>query len=118
MKPSSITPIALFSVLACVTIAGKAHTEEVDAASLPGKVMCGYQGWFRCPRDAGNLGWVHWSRDGRQIAPETLSFEMWPDMAEYGSKERFPAPGFTYPDVAKLTRMRAVVHRAELEGSP
>jgi hypothetical protein len=98
MKRSSITPIALLSVLACVTIAGKAKTEDVDATSLQGKVMCGYQGWFRCPGDAANLGWVHWSRDWRRIVPETLSFEMWPDMAEYGPKERFPAPGFTHPD--------------------
>lgn len=60
--------------------------------------MCGYQGWFRCPGDAANLGWVHWSRDGRRIAADTLTFEMWPDLSEYGADERFPAPGFTYPD--------------------
>jgi hypothetical protein len=70
----------------------------VDTTSLRGKVMCGYQGWFRCPGDAAGLGWVHWSRDSRRIAPETLTFEMWPDMTEYGPKERFPAPGFSYPE--------------------
>ena len=70
----------------------------VDASSMRGKVMCGYQGWFRCPGDAAGMGWVHWSRDGRRIAPETLTFEMWPDLAEYGADERHPAPGFTHPD--------------------
>jgi hypothetical protein len=97
MNRSSVAPIALLTVVACFTIAGKAQTEDLDATSLRGKVMCGYQGWFRCPGDAANLGWVHWSRDWRRIAPETLTFEMWPDMTDYGLKERFPAPGFTYP---------------------
>jgi hypothetical protein len=97
MNRSSVAPIALLTVVACFTIVGKAQTEDLDATSLRGKVMCGYQGWFRCPGDAANLGWVHWSRDWRRIAPETLTFEMWPDMTDYGLKERFPAPGFTYP---------------------
>ena len=70
----------------------------VDAASLRNKILCGYQGWFRCPGDASGLGWVHWSRDAGAIRPETLTFEMWPDMGEYGADERFPVPGFTYPD--------------------
>jgi hypothetical protein len=72
---------------------GRADT--VDAGSVRGKVMCGYQGWFRCPNDAANMGWIHWSRDSQQIATNLLTFEMWPDMTEYS--ERYPAPGFTYP---------------------
>ncbi len=74
------------------------HVGTVDATSLKGKVMCGYQGWFRCPGDAAGMGWVHWSRDARRIAPDLLTFEMWPDMTNYSASERFPAPGFTYPD--------------------
>jgi len=50
----------------------------VDATTIRGKVMCGYQGWFRCPGDAANMGWVHWSRDSARIAPDTLTFEMCP----------------------------------------
>ena len=73
-------------------------TSSVDTTSVRGKVMCGYQGWFRCPGDAAAMGWVHWSRDGRRIAPELLSFELWPDMTEYSPAERYPAPGFSYPD--------------------
>lgn len=70
----------------------------VSRKGLEGKVLCGYQGWFRCPGDAANLGWVHWSRDSQRLAPETLTFEMWPDLQEYSREERFAAPGFTYPD--------------------
>src|SRR5579862_3948211 len=67
----------------------------VDAGSLRGKVLCGYQGWFRCPGDGAQEGWVHWSRDSQRLLPGTLTFEMWPDMTEYPANERFAAPGFT-----------------------
>jgi hypothetical protein len=70
----------------------------VDATSLHKKVLCGYQGWFRAPGDGTNQGWGHWSRAGDHIAPDTLSFEMWPDLSEFTAKEKYPAPGFTYPD--------------------
>src|SRR5262249_34858176 len=76
--------------------APQARVEVVDAASLRGKVLCGYQGWFRCTGDAAELGWAHWSRDPKRIAPDTLTFEMWPDMSEDTAAERFPAPGFTH----------------------
>src|SRR5262249_19854596 len=39
-----------------------------------------------------------WSRSGSRIAPETLTFDMWPDLSEYSDEELYPAPGFTYPD--------------------
>jgi hypothetical protein len=74
------------------------EVKAVDATSLDKKVMCGYQGWFRCPGDATDQGWIHWSRDSRRITPETLTFEMWPDMTEYAREERFSAADFKYPD--------------------
>lgn len=70
----------------------------VDATTVRGKVLCGYQGWFRCPGDPSGMGWVHWSRDQHRIAPGTLTFDMWPDMTEFGPAERFAAPGFTDSD--------------------
>jgi len=84
-------------LLSLVMLLGAAN-EKVDASTIQGKTMCGYQGWFRCPGDAGGRGWVHWSGDGKRIVPETLTFEMWPDMTEYGADEQSDAPGFTYPD--------------------
>ena len=75
--------------------------EPVDAQGLRGKIMCGYQAWFRCPGDAAQMGWIHWSRDAKRITPETLTIDLWPDMSEYGPDERYPAPGFTYPNGAQ-----------------
>jgi hypothetical protein len=75
-----------------------AASAGVDTSTLTGKVMCGYQGWFRCPGDAAGLGWIHWSRESKRIAPTTLTFEMWPDLGDYTAAERFPAPGFSHAD--------------------
>src|SRR5260370_42489873 len=55
---------------------------EIDATSLRHKVLCGYQGWFRCPDDPAKEGWRHWSRDAKKIGPDLATFEMWPDMTE------------------------------------
>ncbi|MDR3403734.1 MAG: sulfatase-like hydrolase/transferase [Chthoniobacter sp.] len=81
------------------TAAAESHTDAsqvVDATSMHKKVMSGYQGWFRCPGDASNMGWIHYSRG--PITPASLTFEMWPDVHEFSKDERFAAPGFTLPD--------------------
>jgi hypothetical protein len=75
-----------------------ATATQVDPKTLHGKIMCGYQGWFRCPGDAARMGWIHWSHTSERIAPETLCFEMWPDVSKYGPGERFAVPSFTYPN--------------------
>ena len=87
----------LAQVALVLALGAAAPVERVDASSIRGKVMCGYQGWFRCPGDPAGGGWRHWSRNGGRIGPDTLTFEMWPDMTEYGDGERYPAPGFTFP---------------------
>ena len=70
----------------------------IDATTLRHKVLCGYQGWFRCPGDPADEGWRHWGRNPKKLTPRTLTVEMWPDMAEYTAEEKYPAPGFTHPD--------------------
>jgi hypothetical protein len=70
----------------------------VDRTTLHKKVLCGYQGWFRCPGDGLN-SWFHWSSSQTQITTNTLTFEMWPDMTDYSN--RYAAPGFTLPGGAQ-----------------
>jgi hypothetical protein len=70
----------------------------VDASTLRHKIMCGYQGWFNCPGDGANLGWVHWSKTAQKLTPGSVHVDYWPDMTEYTKEERYSAPGFTYPD--------------------
>ena len=87
----------LWSVHGQNGIAGDAP-EIIDPSTIHRRVLCGYQGWFRCPGDPAGMGWVHWSRRSDRITPETLTFEMWPDMDEYAEDEKYLVPGFSYPD--------------------
>jgi len=85
--------------LACVAADAPPGTSvPIDASTLRHKVLCGYQGWFRCPGDPGGEGWRHWSRRGDRIDPGSLTVEMWPDLAEFTDAEKYDAPGFTHPD--------------------
>ncbi|WP_435016923.1 glycoside hydrolase family 71/99-like protein [Tundrisphaera sp. TA3] len=98
-RSSQILPgvIAVLSAIAPAPARVDA-ADRVDATTMHRKLMCGYQGWFRCPGDPADEGWVHWSRDTRAISPRSLTFEMWPDTSELTPEERYPAPGFTHPD--------------------
>lgn len=71
---------------------------DIDASTLSGRVLAGYQGWFRAPGDGTESGWVHWSRDSNRLTPRSLTFEMWPDLRDFPESDLVPAPGFTLPD--------------------
>lgn len=53
--------------------------EPPDNRTLKGKMMTGYQGWFRTPNDPEGRGWVHWGNIGQG----NFSTDMWPDVSEY-----------------------------------
>lgn len=104
----SISPVRtnwllLLILSACVVIHPCAAQDEnrsavVDATSLRHKVLCGYQGWFRCPSDGTGEGGLQWSRRSTSLTAESVTVEMWPDMAEYGPNERYPIPDFRGAD--------------------
>jgi hypothetical protein len=50
-----------------------------DNTTLKGKVMTGYQGWFRTPNDPDGGGWVHWGN----IQEGLFSIDQWPDVSQY-----------------------------------
>jgi hypothetical protein len=77
---------------------GGEFPDVIDATTLEAKVLCGYQGWFRCPGDKSKLGWVHWSRNSDKITKNSLTVEMWPDMSELSDDERFSVAGFHHAD--------------------
>jgi len=66
--------------------------DDVDRSTLGGKVMAGYQGWFRTPNDLADGGWFHWVRNG-YMHPTNFNIDMWPDISGYAEPELFPAPG-------------------------
>jgi hypothetical protein len=64
-------------------------SRPVDASTLAGKVLAGYQGWFNTPNDAADEGYVHWG------VPGDWSIEQWPDPNDYDPSELFAVPGVT-----------------------
>jgi len=69
----------------------------VDVATLTGKVMCGYQGWFNAEGDGADRGWVHWTKRRGPFADGNAKIDLWPDVSELGAEERF-ATGFKHAD--------------------
>jgi hypothetical protein len=66
------------------------------AMELDGKVVCGYQGWFRTPDDGSDNGWHHYTQ-GNTIAPGHCGIDLWPDVRELPEADRV-ATLFRHPD--------------------
>ncbi|VGO23523.1 hypothetical protein SCARR_05630 [Pontiella sulfatireligans] len=70
----------------------------VDASTLTGKVMTGYQGWFNCEGDGAGLSWTHWAKKSKNpVGPGNVSVDLWPDTSEYDDDELYDT-GFIYAD--------------------
>lgn len=72
---------------------------DIDATTINGKVLCGYQGWFNAPGDGTGFGFGHW---GTGLEKEGGSFgvDMWPDVSEYAAGDLVEVPGVTMRDGA------------------
>lgn len=77
---------AVAGVCAAVCAAG-----AVDPSTLDGKIMAGYQGWFRAPGDGTGGGWAHYEIQGK-FEPGFSAVEMWPDLSEMDADEKFATP--------------------------
>jgi hypothetical protein len=72
---------------------------EVDASTMAGKLLMGYQGWFACPGDgSASSGWIHWFRSQNPVASDA-TVDFWPDVSELDSDELF-STSMTYPNGA------------------
>jgi hypothetical protein len=87
----SLPALIVTAILAACGIAGAQGA--VDASTLDGKVLFGYQGWFRTPGDGSNVGWSHWSRGIPSAASMTV--DLYPDLNEFDPKDLCAIPGET-----------------------
>jgi len=81
-----LAKIVLLAAWCTVSTAAAAAGDE-----LRGMVLCGYQGWFRAEGDGSENGWKHYAMGGK-FEPGHSHIEIWPEMAEFGEKERFKTP--------------------------
>jgi hypothetical protein len=60
----------------------KKHSSSSRFPSYEGRIMCGYQGWFRAPGDGSGNRWGHYGAQGR-FDPDHCTIDLWPDVSEY-----------------------------------
>ncbi len=82
---------ALFVMTMLAVASGAVAQEKVDATTLNGKVLFGYQGWFRAPGDGSTVGWSHWSR-GAPPSADNITVDLYPDLSEFDVKDLAPIP--------------------------
>jgi hypothetical protein len=90
MNLKFIIALAAFSIVSiCAFAGGTKHSVTSRFPTYEGRIMCGYQGWFRAEGDGSGRGWVHYGRG--EFNPTNCSVELWPDVSEY---EKTYATGF------------------------
>jgi len=68
----------------CLFLSSAIATQPADPTTLTGKIMSGYQGWFRVEGDGSGRGNVHYfSARGAYV-------DLWPDMSEMDDDEKYP----------------------------
>ena len=77
--------MVLFLFLGCGLSLAHAQSKHSPTSLFPtyeGRVMCGYQGWFRAEGDSSDEGWSHYSERG-PLTVASLHPDFWPDVSEY-----------------------------------
>ncbi len=103
-------PVSLRAFLLSLSLWGLSalvRASVADSSTLEGQVVCGYQGWFRAEGDGTGLGWVHFGQ-GERFRPGHCTFDMWPDLTEFGASERFSTP-FRFSD-GRVAELFSSVH--------
>jgi len=75
------------------------YKKAENPSGLKGRVLCGYQGWFRAKGDGTGLGFHHYERNGK-FEPGSCTIDLWPDLTGFGSGEKFATP-FKHTDGQK-----------------
>src|SRR5712671_7341638 len=80
-------------LIACCGADVWAQTNLVDATTLTGKFMLGYQAWHASQGDGAAINkYIHWGHaDNARPSTNDVLPDIWPDMSEMGSSELFAA---------------------------
>ncbi len=72
--------LAVWLLAVCISpLPGQSkHSRSSNFPSYEGRVMCGYQGWFRAEGDGSGQGWAHYSERGPQRVIPGFGVEIQP----------------------------------------
>ncbi len=85
----------------------------VDATTMNGKLLMGYQGWFACPNDGSAPNqWWHWFHNLTPTAAN-VNTDFLPDTSELTSNERFNT-GMTYSNGSPVQFYSSAVQESVL----
>jgi hypothetical protein len=82
MKCGFFLLVSLLGLLPVAPAQSK-HSPGSRYPTYEGRVMCGYQGWFRAPGDGSGEGWGHYGARGKFGPPADLHVDCWPEISEY-----------------------------------
>lgn len=68
------------------------QTTYPAADGLQGKVLTGYQGWYRTPTDGTGLGWEHYETIQETFVPGEVGIDYWPNVSELGDAILYDTP--------------------------
>jgi len=85
----------------------------VDATTMDGKLLMGYQGWFACPNDGSAPNqWWHWFHNQTPTAAN-VNTDFLPDTSEFSSNELFNTQ-MTYSNGAPVQLYSSAVEQTVL----
>ncbi|MBU6301464.1 MAG: xylosidase/arabinosidase [Verrucomicrobia bacterium] len=92
VRADPVSREAAYEGLAPARVAGSGPVPE----GIAGRVLCGYQGWFRAEGDGSGLGFTHYQRAGK-FEPGFCAIDLWPDLSGFDPGECYATP-FVFPD--------------------
>ena len=86
-KDPEVTRTEAYEVL--IPAAAREGERPPNPEGLSGRIVTGYQGWFRAEGDGSGLGFHHYQKRGR-FEPGHCTIDLWPDLSEFEEGEKFP----------------------------
>ncbi|MEM1441062.1 MAG: glycoside hydrolase family 71/99-like protein [Verrucomicrobiota bacterium] len=90
-KGISAPPVSRAEAYAVLAPAEELEESSPNPEGLDGRVVTGYQGWFRAEGDGTGMGFHHYKNRGK-FEPGHCSIDLWPDLTEFEEDEKFPTP--------------------------
>lgn len=88
-KSHKPAPISMGQAYHILKPAIATQNERANPEGIRGRVLCGYQGWFRADGDGSGQGFHHYQRKGR-FEPGYCTIDLWPDLSEFDVDEKYP----------------------------